>query len=67
MGMPRAPTIKNSVSKVVECVDVHMTDGGCGWLSSVVQIIPKNKEDGMQAIEAASQRPSLDETGSCGR
>ena len=36
--MPRAPTIKNSVSKEVECVDVHMTDGGCGWLSSVVQI-----------------------------
>ena len=27
MGMPRAPTIKNSVSKVVDCVDVHMTDG----------------------------------------
>lgn len=60
MGMPRAPTIKNSVSKVVECVDVHMTDGGCGWLSSVVQIIPKNKGDGMQAIEAAFRgHPSM--------
>ena len=60
MGMPRAPTIKNAVSKVVECVDVHMTDGGCGWLSSVVQIIPKNEGDGMQAIEAAFRgHPSM--------
>ena len=50
MGMPRAPTIKNSVSKVVECVDVHMTDGGCGWLSSVVQIIPKKEGDGLSLI-----------------
>ena len=53
MGMPRAPTIKNAVSKEVECIDVHMTDGGCGWLSSVVQIVPKNKGDGMLAIDAA--------------
>ncbi len=60
MGMPRAPTIKNSVSKVVECVDVHMTDGGCGWLSSVVQIVPKNTGDGMLAIEAAFRgHPSM--------
>ena len=60
MGMPRAPTIKNSVSKVVECVDVHMTDGGCGWLSSVVQIVPKNTGDGMLAIEAAFKgHPSM--------
>ena len=34
MGMPRAPTIKNAVSKVVPCSDVYLTDGGCGWLSS---------------------------------
>ena len=47
-------------SKVVECVDVHMTDGGCGCLSSVVQIIPKNEDDGMQAIEAAFRgHPSM--------
>ena len=60
MGMPRAPTIKNSVSKVVECVDVQMTDGGCGWLSSVVQIVPKKEGDGMLAIEAAFQgHPSM--------
>jgi UbiD family decarboxylase len=60
MGMPRAPTIKNSVSKVVDCVDVQMTDGGCGWLSSVVQIVPKNEGDGMLAIEAAFRgHPSM--------
>ena len=46
MGMPRAPTIKNAVSKVVPCSDVYLTDGGCGWLSSVVQIVPQKKEMG---------------------
>ena len=53
MGMPRAPTIKTAVSNVVECTDVYLTEGGCGWLSSVVQIIPKSKEDGIKAIHAA--------------
>ena len=53
MGMPRAPTIKTAVSEVVECTDVYLTEGGCGWLSSVVQIVPKTKEDGMKAIHAA--------------
>lgn len=53
MGMPRAPTIKTAVSEVVECTDVYLTEGGCGWLSSVVQIVPKTKEDGIKAIHAA--------------
>lgn len=53
MGVPRAPTIKNAVSQVVECVDVYLTEGGCGWLSSVVSIIPKKIGDGRRAIEAA--------------
>jgi len=53
MGMPRAPTIKAAVSEVVNCTDVYLTDGGSGWLSSVVQIIPEKREDGMQAIRAA--------------
>ena len=53
MGMPRAPTIKAAVSEVVNCTDVYLTDGGSGWLSSVVQIIPGKKEDGMKAIRAA--------------
>ncbi len=53
MGMPRAPTIKTAVSKVVTCTDVYLTDGGSGWLSSVVQIIPENPGDSMKAIQAA--------------
>lgn len=53
MGMPRAPTIKTAVSEVVTCTDVYLTDGGSGWLSSVVQIIPERKGDGMKAIKAA--------------
>ncbi len=53
MGMPRAPTIKAAVSNVVECTDVYLTEGGSGWLSSVVQIIPKNMGDGKKAIQAA--------------
>ncbi len=60
MGMPRAPTIKNAVSKVVPCSDVYLTDGGCGWLSSVVQIIPQNEGDGVKAIHAALEgHPSM--------
>ncbi len=53
MGLPRAPTIKTAVSEVVTCTDVYLTDGGSGWLSSVVQIIPKEIGDGMKAIQAA--------------
>ena len=53
MGRPRAPTIKTAVSEVVTCTDVYLTDGGSGWLSSVVQIIPENSGDSMRAIEAA--------------
>ena len=53
MGMPRAPTIKTAVSEVVTCTDVYLTDGGSGWLSSVVQIIPETSGDSMRAIQAA--------------
>ena len=53
MGMPRAPTIKTAVSEVVTCTDVYLTDGGSGWLSSVVQIVPEKSGDSMRAIEAA--------------
>ena len=53
MGMPRAPTIKTAVSEVVTCTDVYLTDGGSGWLSSVVQIVPENSGDSMKAIQAA--------------
>jgi len=53
MGLPRAPTIKAAVNEVVNCVDVHMTEGGCGWLGAVLKIKKENAEDGMKAIQAA--------------
>lgn len=53
MGLPRAPTIKAAVNEVVNCVDVHMTEGGCGWLGAVLKIRKENHDDGMKAIEAA--------------
>ena len=53
MGLPRAPTIKAAVSKVVTCHDVHMTEGGCGWLSAVVSITPNSPDDGRNSISAA--------------
>ena len=53
MGLPRAPTIKTAVSDVTECHDVHMTEGGCGWLSAVVSITPSTPGDGRRAIDAA--------------
>ncbi len=53
MGLPRAPTIKAAVSKVTTCHDVHMTEGGCGWLSAVVSITPNSADDGLKSITAA--------------
>ena len=53
MGLPRAPTIKSAVNKVCECLDVHMTEGGGGWLAAVVKIKVKNEGDGKRAIDAA--------------
>ncbi|CAI8372464.1 MAG: hypothetical protein CMA41_00705 [Euryarchaeota archaeon] len=53
MGLPRSPTIKEAVAKVVDCIDVHMTEGGCGWLSAVVKIRKTSEDDGRKAIEAA--------------
>ena len=53
MGLPRAPTIKSAVSEVTTCSDVHLSEGGCGWLSSVVSIKPNSPDDAMNAIKAA--------------
>ena len=53
MGMPREPTIFNSVNKIVECKDVFMTHGGGSWLHGAVSIKKKNEDDGLKAIEAA--------------
>ena len=53
MGLPRSPTIKEAVAQVVDCIDVHMTEGGCGWLAAVVKIRKVSEDDGKKAIEAA--------------
>ena len=38
---------------MTQCHDVHMTEGGCGWLSAVVSITPHGPDDGVKAIHAA--------------
>ena len=53
MGLPRAPTIKAAVNEVCECLDVHMTEGGGGWLAAVVKIKVNSEGDGKKAIQAA--------------
>ena len=53
MGLPRSPTIKEAINQVVECLDVHMTEGGCGWLAAVIKIKKKNEDDAIKAIHAA--------------
>ena len=53
MGLPRAPTIKAAVNEVCECLDVHMTEGGGGWLAAVVKIKVNAEGDGEKAIHAA--------------
>lgn len=53
MGMPKEPTIYDEVSRVCECRNVLVTDGGGSWLHGVVQIVKKNADDGRKAIEAA--------------
>jgi 2,5-furandicarboxylate decarboxylase 1 len=53
MGLPRAPTIKSAVNEVCECLDVHMTEGGGGWLAAVVKIRVINEGDAKLAIDAA--------------
>jgi len=53
MGMPREPTIFQSVNRVVRCLDVHVNPGGCSWLHAIVQIDKHGDDDGRKAIEAA--------------
>ena len=60
MGLPRAPFILAAVDAVVPCTDVHLTDGGSGWLAGVVSIQPHQDGDGVRAIEAAlAGHPSM--------
>ncbi len=53
MGMPREPTIFQSVNRVVRCLDVHVNPGGCSWLHAIVQIDKQDEDDGKKAIDAA--------------
>jgi UbiD family decarboxylase len=53
MGMPREPTIFNSVNKVVRCLDVNVSPGGSSWLHAIVQIEKRDPEDGKRSIQAA--------------
>lgn len=53
MGMPREPTILREVSKVCECKDVVLTNGGCSWFHAIVQIKKKSDSEPAKAIEAA--------------
>jgi 2,5-furandicarboxylate decarboxylase 1 len=53
MGMPREPTIFNTVNQVVDCRDVNVNPGGCSWLHAIVQINKQHEGDGKKAIQAA--------------
>ncbi|MBU5557466.1 MAG: UbiD family decarboxylase [Candidatus Aenigmatarchaeota archaeon] len=53
MGMPKEPTIFNEVSKVCNCKNVYITQGGGNWLHAIVQIIKQQPDDGKKAIDAA--------------
>jgi UbiD family decarboxylase len=53
MGLPREPTILQSVSEVADCLAVSITPGGMSWLHAVVQILKRRGDDGRRALEAA--------------
>lgn len=53
MGMPREPTIFQSVNQVVSCLDVNVSPGGSSWLHAIVQIDKQAADDGVKAIQAA--------------
>ncbi|MEM0073872.1 MAG: UbiD family decarboxylase [Thermoplasmatales archaeon] len=54
MGLPREPTIFAELKKEgVDAKDVVLTEGGAGWLHSVVKIRKRTNEDFSKAVEAA--------------
>ncbi len=61
MGIPKEPSIKASVSKVVPSVHgVRLTEGGCCWLHGVISITQQKQGDSKNAIMAAfSGHPSM--------
>lgn len=61
MGLPKEPSILQSVRKVVPKVRaVRLTEGGCCWLHGAVSIYKQKEGDGMNAIMAAfTGHPSM--------
>ncbi len=61
MGLPKEPSILQSVRKVVPKVRaVRLTEGGCCWLHGAVSIHKQKEGDGMNAIMAAfTGHPSM--------
>jgi UbiD family decarboxylase len=61
MGLPKEPSILQSVRKVVpKAHGVRLTEGGCCWLHGVVSITKQKEGDAKNAIMAAfSGHPSM--------
>ena len=61
MGLPKEPSILQSVGKVVPKVHaVRLTEGGCCWLHGAVSITKQKEGDGKNAIMAAfTGHPSM--------
>lgn len=56
MGAPRTPTIYRALRAAgIEVTNVHLTEGGSGWLDAVIGIRKKDEGDPRRAIEAAIQ------------
>ncbi|MFQ5974936.1 MAG: UbiD family decarboxylase [Candidatus Hydrothermarchaeales archaeon] len=53
MGMPREPSIFNSVKSVADVKNACLTDGGCNWLHGVVSIKKTRDTDVKEVIMAA--------------
>ena len=54
MGAPRTPTIYRALRAAgLEVANVHLTEGGSGWLDAVIAIRKATEDDPRKAIEAA--------------
>jgi UbiD family decarboxylase len=54
MGAPRTPTIYRALREAgLDVKNVHLTEGGSGWLDAVIAIEKKSEADPRTAIDAA--------------
>jgi len=54
MGAPRTPTIHRALTAAgLEVTNVHLTEGGSGWLDAVIAIRKRSDEDPRTAVTAA--------------